>query len=255
MAVYSEVFERSRFSTPDRHTCAKGGVKNPLAECHVCRDDAGSFEHAGKTYVNSHPDSRIEVRGQRVYAVSHEGLVIGTRSRSYGDGDFDDLAMVWDPRSQSIDAVFFRTTRGGGTDDNFVTVDLAEEHQPALRAYYVKATVEEIAAAERKAWHEAADEAFRPSKGKTLHVVSGRKIPLNLVGVCVWAGNGRYGRRVGLVTSGTPEPYWTAESNVRVVVTDPDDLPYLEDYSTTPAERLAAAEARVDTRMRHMFAR
>lgn len=61
-------------------------------------------------------------------------------------------------------------------------------------------------------------EARTPRKGRTVRVVKGRKVPIGTVGRCIWRGESAYGPRVGIKVEGVAEPYWTAASNVEVVV-------------------------------------
>jgi hypothetical protein len=56
-----------------------------------------------------------------------------------------------------------------------------------------------------------------PQRGDIVEVFKGRKVPKGTVGEVFWAGEGRWGLRVGIREEGREEPWWTAASNCRVV--------------------------------------
>ena len=53
------------------------------------------------------------------------------------------------------------------------------------------------------------------TKGSTVVVVKGKKVPLGTTGVAFWVGETKYGMRVGLNAAGVT--HWTAMGNVEVV--------------------------------------
>lgn len=106
----------------------------------------------------------------------------------------------------------FECDVNGGTAE----VDATPEVLAAAKIY------NDVVAAERTARHlmrmaeEKEAERKRPSKGKTLKVVKGRKVPVGTEGVCIWLGNGQYGSRVGIKDS-AGNVHWTAASNCEAV--------------------------------------
>lgn len=60
-------------------------------------------------------------------------------------------------------------------------------------------------------------EAARPSVGRTVEVVRGRKVAIGTVGVVGWFGETRWGHRVGLIIEGVEGLTFTDAGNVRVV--------------------------------------
>lgn len=85
---------------------------------------------------------------------------------------------------------------------------------------------------ERRLHREAAEAAFRqkqaeadarkdliesPTKGDTVVVVRGRKVPKGTVGVVRWEGGNDYGPRIGIAVEGEEKLVYTSPSNVEVV--------------------------------------
>jgi hypothetical protein len=143
------------------------------------------------------------------YTVTYEGLVLFTGEHNWHD-DSDFYAMVWDAEAGEPREVGYASTRGW-TYNNSATADATPEVQAAYDAWKARL------AAERYDAYMAA-EAAKVAKGREVRVVKGRKVPVGTQGTVIWAGEGRYGRRVGLKDAdGTV--HWTAESNVEVVAT------------------------------------
>lgn len=146
---------------------------------------------------------------------THVGLVLELREFN-GRDDSDFYAVVWNPETGRPGRVEYASTRGW-TYPNGASVDATPEVKAAYEAYLDKAEAERASAA-------AELRAKTPAKGKTLRVVKGRKIPVGMVGTCVWYGEGkkysRYGaapKRVGLKDSGGTV-HWTDANNVEVVL-------------------------------------
>ncbi len=112
--------------------------------------------------------------------------------------------------------------------------------------YHVARAIERIKRSEYDDWMGAALAAMLPQKGSIVKVFRGRKVPRGTTGRVIWTGDGHYGDRVGLIPDGSEEPVWTAASNVSVM-SDPDLLPYMEDFQASNAERQMKAAAYVTT--------
>lgn len=114
----------------------------------------------------------------------------------------------------SLNGGYEKLTYDNGRSDSYVTatVDAPAE----VLAQYAKdlATVAELDAEVR--YFEALErERLTVSKGKTITVFKGRKVPVGTTGLCIWVGHGTYGERVGIKdANGTV--HWTAKDNVRV---------------------------------------
>lgn len=79
----------------------------------------------------------------------------------------------------------------------------------------------EVVMAEREAARkeqERIDELMTVKWGRTVKVVSGRKIPVGSEGKVFWVGDTRYGRSVGLEINGSKQ--FTSIRNVEVVLMD-----------------------------------
>jgi len=66
-----------------------------------------------------------------------------------------------------------------------------------------------------------------PTKGDTVEVIAGRKVPIGTTGVVFWLAEGQWGLRLGIRTP-TGTTWWTYGKNVRIVsreVTEPLDDP------------------------------
>lgn len=103
-----------------------------------------------------------------------------------------------------------------GRTDNRVW---AEVDAPAdvIAAYNARVAQAQAAHAAKLAAEATEREARRVVKGRTIKVVSGRKVAKGTTGVCIWVGEGTYGERVGLKdAAGTV--HWTALTNVAVQV-------------------------------------
>ncbi len=137
------------------------------------------------------------------------GRVVAVES-SYYDGLNDVWTMVWNPETLAVEY-------GAGVGGPEPKVDA-----PAwVVAFYTiaKAVARQEAAAERA--HAAAraasyDEAIRPSRGKLVQVVRGRKVPKGSVGTVFWLGENKWGWSVGIeLPSG--ERVFTSTGNVEVL--------------------------------------
>jgi hypothetical protein len=114
-----------------------------------------------------------------VREISYVGCVLELREENgYNDSDF--YARVWDHAEGKSKEIMYATTRGW-TYANHAVKDATDE----VKALY-KAEQERLAA-ERKARHDA-ELAKMPSKGKTVKVIAGRKLPKGTQGVVFWIG-------------------------------------------------------------------
>lgn len=139
---------------------------------------------------------------------SYEGCVLYVGEHNYHD-DSDFYAMVWDEESQTIRKIGYGTTRAWTYPNNAV-VDATPEVQAKAAAWQAERDAE-------KAARLAAIEAATPRKGKTVEVVSGRKVPLGTVGQVFWIGQDRFSGKDRLGIKAGVETYFTAASNVKVV--------------------------------------
>lgn len=166
--------------------------------------------------------------------VEFSGAVLRTRERNWHD-DSDFYAIVWDREAKRLRTVDYATTRSGGTDDNFATIDAtpdviaaagdwaAEQARPAIMA--------DVAAAMREV-----------TIGKRVRMTATRRgknsPPAGTEGEVFWAGERRsqygtwsYGTRYGFrADDGTT--YFAAAGDLEVI--DPEQ--YAPEWSTV--ERL-----------------
>lgn len=129
---------------------------------------------------------------------SHVGLVLSLRERNgYDDSDF--YALVWNPEKGAPEEIEYASTRGW-TYPNGAAVDATPEVQAAYQAYLDARHAEYVARVN-------AEEAKKPTKGKTVKVVRGRKVKPGIVGRVFWFGichnkfSGRDEKRVGIETA------------------------------------------------------
>ncbi len=127
---------------------------------------------------------------------THQGLVLELGEyNGYDDSDF--YAVVWNWEKNSTERIIYASTRGW-TYPNSASVDATPEVIAAYQAYCEK----------RRAEYEEMkrqEELKRPSVGKTVRVVRGRKVPKGTTGKVVWYGEDRYHRgkmRVGMMVDG-----------------------------------------------------
>jgi hypothetical protein len=139
---------------------------------------------------------------------SHVGLCVKEYERNgYNDSDF--YMVVWNEELGKPESIEFASTRGWSYPCMGSRVDAS----PEVLAKYSAWEAEEA-----RKYREArmAEEAARPARGKMLKVVKGRKVPKGTTGECIWIGDGRWGKRVGIKdAAGTA--HWTAIANVEVV--------------------------------------
>jgi hypothetical protein len=163
-----------------------------------------------------------EHAGEVLYA----GLVISAcmEHNYYDDSDF--YALVWD----GVKPVEYPTwsTRGSSQGCPVAVADATPEILEAYAAYQQAERDARYAAtqAERDARYAAtqAELDSKPSKGRTVIVARGRKVPQGTTGVVIWFGEGKsygYSRtaapmRVGIRLA-DDSVVWTAAGNVDVV--------------------------------------
>ena len=183
--------------------------------------------------------------GVIVMSVHHEGLTICSRERNYHD-DSDFYALTWNPETLRVEEHSVGTTRSGGTDHNSATADLADEHKPAYRQFLIDQQAVASKQHDVHEWESAMLAARRPeSRGQTVVVARGRKVPLGFTGRIIWTGTDNYGHdRIG-VQPPEGEAQFMAAANVDVVI-DPDDLPVRSEYVKTDAEYVEIATGIVD---------
>jgi hypothetical protein len=148
---------------------------------------------------------------------TYVGLCVADREMNgYDDSDF--YMTVYEPATDSFSEIMFATTRGWSYPAMGSSPDATAEVAEKYRAHLAKL-------AEAACTARAAAEAATPCKGKTLRVVSGRKLPVGTVGECIWYGAGKsyspsrwapVPMRVGIRTQ-DGAVLWTAAGNVVVV--------------------------------------
>jgi hypothetical protein len=139
---------------------------------------------------------------------THVGLCVADREMN-GYDDSDWYMTVYEPATDSFREIMFATTRGWSYPSYGSRPDATPEVIAKWKAY-------QEARAESWRKEKAAREAARPARGKTLKVVSGRKVPVGTVGTCIWIGESRFGVRVG-IKDASETVHWTAITNVEVV--------------------------------------
>jgi hypothetical protein len=140
---------------------------------------------------------------------THHGLCIHEREQNgYNDSDF--FMVVWNEEQNKPECIEFASTRGWSYPCYASRPDARPEIMVKWEAFNQ--------AREEKARQAHLDAMARmPGKGKTLKVVKGRKVAIGTTGVCIWSGNGAYGKRVG-IKDNSGLVHWTAMSNVEVVL-------------------------------------
>jgi len=180
-----------------------------VAECP--HRNAGSYEAETTIYPDCPPECRH--KDPLYMKTSHVGQVISLRERNgYDDSDY--YALVWNAEKGAPEEIEYASTRGW-TYPNGAAVDATPEVLAAYEAYQAKRRAEWEAA-------RAAEEAKKPTKGKRVKVVRGRKVPQGTIGQVFWYGEvaKRYGygteHRVGIVKD-NGEKIFLAANYVEVV--------------------------------------
>jgi len=84
------------------------------------------------------------------------------------------------------------------------------------------------------------------TKGMTVTVVRGKKVPVGTTGEVIWTGIGQYGPRLG-VKDAAGTVHWTAASNVDPVTAAPVAAVNTPGVAEAPVDagKIAALEARI----------
>lgn len=164
------------------------------------------------------------VNGEDIVVTSYKGCVLATRERNgYDDSDF--YAVVWDEEAQICRSVEYATTRFY-TYGNYAEIDATPEAIAKAQVWLRKWAVMRLES-------EAANKARKPSIGKTVKVIKGRKLAIGTTGRIFWAqeqrsqyGTWHYGWRYGIeLVDGSR----TFVDGKNVEVDHPED--YLPDYA------------------------
>lgn len=142
---------------------------------------------------------------------SLKGVVLADREHNYYD-DSDWYVLYWDVEHQAIREAGYRTTRGGGTDNNYATVDATDEVKMIAQKYledeYFKMLV-----------NESDEKAGRVMENKKVIVTGGRKVKKGTVGVLFWHQdmdfNGNHVTKIG-IRDDDGNVHWTYAHNVKV---------------------------------------
>lgn len=148
---------------------------------------------------------------------SHIGLCIRDHEMN-GYDDSDWYMTVWNNEKNAPEEIMFATTRGwsypcyGSSPD--ATPEIMEKYN-AWKAEQKRIYLEML----------AKEEAAKPTVGKTVKVIKGRKVPIGTEGIVRWYGEAKAfsyydskhpTMRVGLQTA-AGATYYTAASNVQVI--------------------------------------
>ena len=144
--------------------------------------------------------------------VTYAGAVLtGVYERYEGFDRYADLCDVW-----TGSAVLTVQVGSGYCTMNATDYGVVKDATPEVQAAAVAWQAEQNRIRwEAEAKRQTEAEAKMVRKGKTVRVIKGRKVPVGTEGVCIWHGDGKYGRRVGIKTA-AGEVHWTAETNVEV---------------------------------------
>ena len=201
---------------------------------------AGQARFDYRPYSTWHPEGIA-------FVVTDEGTTLRTGTVNYHD-DYDLYAVVW--AGDRLKHVTYTTTRGGGTDDNYVVLDATPEVVDAVTAWQTTINLGDIRAREISDLAHAIGDFATPGQGKRVRVVRGRKVKVGTVGEVFWTGPGfaRYGStstRIG-IRGDDSETYWTDANNAQVIDFDEDDLPREVDFRRPDDEALALATSRAE---------
>ncbi len=108
-----------------------------------------------------------------------DGCVLSMYERNgYDDSDF--YAVCWDEETQSVVNIEYDTTRAGG--GGTCSIDATEEVIRKAFRYYMRIG--------RSLFDSKlnAEQAKKISKGDTVRIIKGRKVPKGTVGTCFWIG-------------------------------------------------------------------
>jgi len=148
----------------------------------------------------------------------HKGAVIKTGYQSWHD-DWDELVWVWDFDENRPKSVIVHSTRFGCGDTKF-TIDATDEVKALYNAW-------ERECAFRKLLNDDYGRAHKITKGKTVVVTKGRKVPKGIKGLVFWEGTKRFGYSIvttlGVAVNGEKdangkwvEVVWVDANNVEV---------------------------------------
>lgn len=160
--------------------------------------------------------------------VSYTGCVVKT----YGESvqvmsdifEWHTYAVAFDNDSGEFKTVFLTSDYPCSSGEKReATVDATEEVQALYEAHQAMNEAKKALERAEARREEALREVRCPSRGKTLKVVRGRKVPVGTVGECTWYGRGKgYGFREGEMRVGIKmadgRVEYTAARNVEVVV-------------------------------------
>lgn len=127
-------------------------------------------------------------------------------------------AVVW--TGTAVEHVAVSNSEFGAYADA-VEVDATPEVRAAAIAWYAARERERLARANEAAVDRVVLAAFAKVPGREVEVVAGRKIPRGTTGRLFWAGETRFGRRLG-VELASGERVFTSPGNVEV--SNPDEF-------------------------------
>jgi len=167
------------------------------------------------TYTpNTHQVEKVEVtHAGRVLAPSYTREV-RAMSDVYCDASY---VSVWNPETSKVETICLGYHFECCCTFGQAEVDASPEVLAEVAREAAEAEVARQDQVEARRQADLAREAATPRKGKTVRVAKGRKVPVGIVGTCIWIGDGSYGPRCGVKDGDTGEVYWTALSNVEVV--------------------------------------
>lgn len=161
------------------------------------------------------------VDGKSVYKprATWDGLVLGKEVRD--ERIMSDVwayityAKVWSPDEGRVKLVAVGNSEFGSSGS--FEVDASDEVKALAAAWEAKELAKRRLSDKISDISKRVEAAKLPSRGKRVKVVRGRKVAKGLTGLVFWAGEGRWGWRVGFTPDGGGEAVWTDRKNVEVI--------------------------------------
>lgn len=133
---------------------------------------------------------------------------------------------IWNQEKQCVEDISIGNSEFYDKKTEYFTVpDLSEENNKQYQQF-LKDREQEQKDLEEKRQKEAAERIrLTPTKGKTIRVIKGRKIPLNTEGIVFWRGTDKYGNINCGILDNTGNKFYTNEKNIKVIDASIKELP------------------------------